>query len=354
MNYEHMLLHLYDYNEDELFYKKYYYARQQEYSLQKFLAELDMKEVLRRRLLIPEKKETMPPKLLDSFFFDMNDSNSIVMQRHNRYSPAFRHSHNYFEFIFVYDGTCKQEVLGTPVDMVAGDICVIPPNIEHIVSVYDDSLVFNILMRRDTMHNMFYQFLNHDNILSAFFISDIYAENANEYIMFRTGNDAEIKEAILRMYWEYQNRSLYYNECISSTLMLLFYLLVRGYSDSVQMPRFKNKLDVQRFAMVQYVSEHFKEISLSDLAAKFHYTPEYTSRLIKEATGLTYSDLLSKVRMERACEMLVNTNMTVAAISDAVGFEATEPFIRRFKKSIGMTPTAYRKKQVTFMPPAIR
>ena len=68
MEFDAMKMHIYDMNEDELFYKSYYYARQQEYSLQKFLANLDMKDVLARKLLILEKKETVPLVFEDSFF----------------------------------------------------------------------------------------------------------------------------------------------------------------------------------------------------------------------------------------------------------------------------------------------
>ena len=69
MEYEALKMHIYDMNEDEIFYKKYYFARQQQYSLEKFLAELDMRMVLRRNLLILERKETIPLIYEDSFFF---------------------------------------------------------------------------------------------------------------------------------------------------------------------------------------------------------------------------------------------------------------------------------------------
>ena len=54
MEYELMKMHLYDLNEDETFYRNYYFARQQQYSLEKFLSELDMKEVYKRKLLVLE------------------------------------------------------------------------------------------------------------------------------------------------------------------------------------------------------------------------------------------------------------------------------------------------------------
>ena len=89
MEYELMKMHLYDLNEDETFYRNYYFARQQQYSLEKFLSELDMKEVYKRKLLVLEKPETIPEVFEDSFFFDMTDNKSIIVQKHNRYSPSY-------------------------------------------------------------------------------------------------------------------------------------------------------------------------------------------------------------------------------------------------------------------------
>ncbi|MDO4448486.1 MAG: hypothetical protein Q4B97_09935 [Lachnospiraceae bacterium] len=43
---------------------------------------------MKKHLLIPEVAETIPSEFLDSFFFDTTDKDSIVVQKHNRYSPA--------------------------------------------------------------------------------------------------------------------------------------------------------------------------------------------------------------------------------------------------------------------------
>lgn len=57
MDIETLRSEIYRFNEDELFYQKYYYARQQQYSLDEFLSKLDMADVLRRNLLILEKRK---------------------------------------------------------------------------------------------------------------------------------------------------------------------------------------------------------------------------------------------------------------------------------------------------------
>lgn len=88
MDYEALRTVVYKLNEDEQFYKKYYYAKQQEYSLQEFLSTINIDDVLRRHLLVPEIKETIPPRFEDNFFFDAGNHVSITVTRHNRYSPA--------------------------------------------------------------------------------------------------------------------------------------------------------------------------------------------------------------------------------------------------------------------------
>ena len=88
-------------------------------------------------------------------------------------------------------------------------------------------------------------------------------------------------------------------------------------------------------------------INLDMIASKFHYTPEYTSKLIKEATGMNYKTILQKVRIERASFLLVDTNLSVQNIGLQVGYENVEHFIRTFKKVNGMTPTEYRKREAS-------
>lgn len=343
MEYEALKMHIYDMNEDEIFYKKYYFARQQQYSLEKFLAELDMRMVLHRNLLILEKKETLPLMFEDSFFFDLTDNKSIVVQRHNRYSPIYVHAHTFFELIYVYDGKCFNTISDQKIAMHTGDICIIPPEIEHSIAVFDESIVINIMIRKDTLNTIFYNFLTSQNILSSFFLNNIYAKQANDYIIFHTGSDLPLKEAFLHMLWENVNKERYYYEAISTTLSLCFYLLIRNYEGSVQMPEFTHKQDVQRYALIRYIQENFQSITLQEIAKKFHYTPEYTSKLIKETTNMTYTEILLRIRMEKAQDLLTNTHMPIASIAEQIGYDTSEHFIRQFKKYTTMTPTAYRK-----------
>lgn len=344
MDYEALRSEIYRLNEDELFYKKYYYARQQEYSLKEFLTRLDRNEVRRRNLMIPELPDTIPPRFEDSFFFDPSSNSSTVTVRHNRYTPNIMHEHTFFEVIYVYDGFCEQTISNNKVKLSTGDVCIIPPGIMHDISVFDDnSVILNCLIKKSTLHSIFFNFLNNANILSTFFLNNIYSETGNNYIIFHTGRDFEIQRGFLYTYWESINQTLYYDQMISYTLLIIFGLLIRLYEKNVELPIFTKKTDVQRFALLQYIQDHFSKITLDDIAAKFHYTPEYTSKLIKQTTGFTFTQILQQIRIEKAQVLLHDTNMTIANIANEVGYENTEHFIRTFKNRLHMTPTEYRR-----------
>lgn len=344
MDYEALQTDIYRMNDDELFYKKYYYARQQEYSLKEFLATLNMNDIRKRNLMIPELPETIPPRFEDSFFFDPATNPSIITVRHNRYTPSILHEHTFFEIVYVYDGSCKQTISNNKITLSTGDLCIIPPGIKHDISVFDDtSVILNCLVKKSTLHNIFFNFLNNANILSTFFLNNIYSESGNNYIIFHTGNDHEIHCGFLYTYWESINQTLYFDQMISYTLLLIFGLLIRLYERSVELPVFTKKTDVQRFALLQFIQDNYKNISLDDVAERFNYTPEYASKLIKKATGLTFTQILQQVRIEKAQVLLHDTNMTIANIANEVGYENTEHFIRTFKNKMHMTPTEYRR-----------
>lgn len=344
MDYEALQTDIYRMNDDELFYKKYYYARQQEYSLKEFLATLNMNNIRKRNLMIPELPETIPPRFEDSFFFDPATNPSVVTVRHNRYTPSILHEHTFFEIVYVYDGSCKQTINNNKITLSTGDLCIIPPGIKHDISVFDDtSVILNCLVKKSTLHNIFFNFLNNANILSTFFLNNIYSESGNNYIIFHTGNDHEIHRGFLYTYWESINQTLYFDQMISYTLLLIFGLLIRLYERSVELPVFTKKTDVQRFALLQFIQDNYKNISLDDVAERFNYTPEYASKLIKKTTGLTFTQILQQVRIEKAQVLLHDTNMTIANIANEVGYENTEHFIRTFKNKMHMTPTEYRR-----------
>lgn len=94
----------------------------------------------------------------------------------------------------------------------------------------------------------------------------------------------------------------------------------------------------------QYVDEHYGEkIVLEDLAEIVGLNPVYFSVLFKKETGINFSSYLVNVRMEKAKEMICNTNETIAAVAESVGYKDARYFSQTFTKVVGVKPALYRK-----------
>jgi len=94
---------------------------------------------------------------------------------------------------------------------------------------------------------------------------------------------------------------------------------------------------------MQFVDEHLHEaIGMSQVAERLHLNPSYFSVLFKEQTGITFSEYLSRKRIQRAKELLVQTNLPVADIAERVGYQTAKYFIKVFKSYEDVSPTQYR------------
>jgi len=96
---------------------------------------------------------------------------------------------------------------------------------------------------------------------------------------------------------------------------------------------------------IDYIKQNLnKELSLNELAGRFHFNPNYLSALIKKRTGLSYSAYLLSLRIQTACSLLSKTNDRIKDISLRVGFGDCSYFNRVFRREIGMSPQQYRRK----------
>ncbi|MFD0960935.1 helix-turn-helix domain-containing protein [Paenibacillus chungangensis] len=95
--------------------------------------------------------------------------------------------------------------------------------------------------------------------------------------------------------------------------------------------------------MLEYIAEHLAEANLTAIAERFNMNSNYVSQYFKKHQGVTYTDYINRLRIEKAKELLLNSNDKAADIGRSVGFNNANAFIRMFKKLEGVTPSEYRK-----------
>ena len=102
--------------------------------------------------------------------------------------------------------------------------------------------------------------------------------------------------------------------------------------------------DSRLMAMLNYIQANYQTITLEEMAREFHLSAPYISKFIRDKSGRTFGEQVTKVRMKRAKTLLKNGNMTIENISYSVGYPNAEHFSRVFKKTFNVSPAQYRKQ----------
>ena len=103
-----------------------------------------------------------------------------------------------------------------------------------------------------------------------------------------------------------------------------------------------------------YVEAHLHEpLTLAEIAGLIHLNASYFSVLFKEQTGLPFSEFVSRLRIQRAKELLVHSRLPIGEIGERVGYRTDKYFIKVFKALEGVSPSRYRQ-QMRETPPEIR
>ncbi|WP_059041260.1 AraC family transcriptional regulator [Paenibacillus rubinfantis] len=101
--------------------------------------------------------------------------------------------------------------------------------------------------------------------------------------------------------------------------------------------------------VARYINAHYEEnLSLSELAGRFHLSSYYLSHMFPRVTGLTLVAYINRVRIEEASALLSGTELPVTDIAYRVGYQSVTHFGRMFKKAKGVSPQSYRREQRMF------
>ncbi|MBQ8591662.1 MAG: response regulator transcription factor [Lachnospiraceae bacterium] len=127
-----------------------------------------------------------------------------------------------------------------------------------------------------------------------------------------------------------------YRRCISQIMERMLEL-----SGSVKMQG-----DERITQMLVYISQNYQEdLKLEDLAEEFNFNYHYLSAYFNQQMKEGFSDYLNRLRIEKACQLLKESSLSISMISGEVGYSEHSYFCRVFKKIVGKTPSEYRRSR---------
>jgi AraC-like DNA-binding protein len=104
-------------------------------------------------------------------------------------------------------------------------------------------------------------------------------------------------------------------------------------------------------AVVTFISQHYSEqLTMADVAKRFHMSESHFSRVFRRGTGNSFTDFLIRVRVTRACQLLMTSDENISSICYEVGFNNVANFNRRFLDVKGTTPSNFRREALALRP----
>ena len=183
-------------------------------------------------------------------------------------------------------------------------------------------------------------------------------------------------EKVLRTYREMEEKYPFYVRCMCMTILQSFVKVVPSkmselekmseyifrtdeYSEIEKLLRSYMELVIDEFEneasssnrviyqVKQYINLHYYEdLKLSHLAEQVYLSSNYLSNIFTKHTGCSLNKYIKEVRLAKAQELLLSTNMKIADIGRRVGYDNTSYFIKKFQEKYGMTPEKYRLKPI--------
>ena len=258
---------------------------------------------------------------------------------------GFMHRHCYFELMYVYQGECVHKLPQETMLLHAGDVVLLNPNVLHCVYVEGpEDILLNVWIRTEFVRQTVLPLLYENSLFTSFFIEHLFRFSEAARFLYFPDTSLAVRQTLHLLCQESLQKPQYYKTTQESALLILFSMLAREYLAG--MPDLTRPVkNAQIYDVLLFIEQHLAEVSLEALARRFPYSPAYISRLIKEHTGSSFTQLVLARRLERAAECLLSTRCSVADIAGMLGFADIAYFNRTFKEKYRCTPTAFRKSE---------
>jgi YesN/AraC family two-component response regulator len=125
-------------------------------------------------------------------------------------------------------------------------------------------------------------------------------------------------------------------------LLEIFAQHLSSIANQVAVQTENNELPMVKKAKAYIEERKSDDLSLEEVAKAVNVSTFYFCKMFKKATGINFTEYLSRVRIEKAKNLLINPNLRISEIAFEVGFQSVTHFNRVFRKFLGQSPTLYR------------
>ena len=260
------------------------------------------------------------------------------------------HQHDYYELMYVLEGAVEQQIESSTYVYRKGEGCFINRNTKHREISGRDFFVVYLCLSKEYIREMLetskrrsgsiYRFLMSSMDEKAFYKKDYL------YISSKDGDTgvSQTYEIFERMTRELLEKAPGYLHIFNGLVERLFGILQEQEFYTMRHVTFDSTVEEQLFERIKFLIEQNPgKYSRQQLAKELNYSGDYLNRVIKKFTGLTITRYCQKVMLKKVKILLEETDMSVSAVMQQVGFRNSSHFYEMFKEEFGVLPGEYRK-----------
>lgn len=297
----------------------------------------------------------------DEIVTDLNIIPNNLMEKYNAYieeldyplvfirekqSKVPIHSHAQIEIVFIVNGQGTQTVNGQNYPCKKGDLLFFNVEDRHSVTSKTGGVdTIHILMKPSYLSETSIDSLDAVGILTltSFREFETAVSNFLPKISFHGREMQEIEMIFQTMLKEYDEKPIGFVTILKSYLKILITRILREvYKNSrVDIADAVEKISPE---ILDFIDKNYnKKITLNDLAQISCYNPSYFGQMFRKCFGISPIEYINNIRIEKAAELLRNTEVSVDQIALEVGFSDRKRFYQLFKRTMGVTPGQYKK-----------
>ena len=253
------------------------------------------------------------------------------------------HLHDFIELVYVSNGKGVHKVDKTVYPVKKGNLVIINYNQTHSFSCESSYKHYSILIKPEFINEKIKKSEDIFSILDISGYEDFknLINKENCVIGFSLEEMERFESTLKLLKTELKDKNPGYNITSRAYINLIFTMIFRKMSQ----PLFFSN-DVVNSKILDYINTNYNEkITANYFAKEGHYDISYFSRMFKKYTGLTFTHYLKKVRINKACEFIKNTDYKISEIYTKVGYSDKTKFYKHFSEIMNTTPLKYRKSQ---------
>lgn len=256
------------------------------------------------------------------------------------------HSHSYIEILYCLSGVHEAMLNWKPYQFGPGDMVLINSREIHQVRCISEERSCYLVLR-------FEPELLYSIYPNTFEIKYMLPFITNKTPTQKVFSAAEIKDTFIptafdELLTDYETQPYCYELALHTNIYRIFLWILRYWhkkgivvdniiDDVGLMKRFQSVLD--------YMYKHYAEdLTVSELAERYHLSYSYFSRMFKKIVGQNFREYLNYIRIKKAEQLLVTTDLNITEIAMEIGFSSSSYFVQQFKEHKKVSPRQFRKK----------